>query len=121
MSCHGFVVHHPETLQALLLHIFLNQGKYFSGDYHNTNHNSHNNILEYSYQLHSEDVHHAYLLLQEVHQPITLVLQELVRLETPSHHVNVRIIIWVPHHGDLCSYIYENILLHMNLNNIEYL
>ena len=62
MSGHGFVVHHPETLQALLLHIFLNQGKYFSGDYHNTNHNNHNNILEYSYQLPSEDVHHAYLL-----------------------------------------------------------
>ena len=29
MCGYGFIVYHPETLQALLLHIFLNQGKSF--------------------------------------------------------------------------------------------
>ena len=29
---------------------------------------------------------HISFFLQEVHQPITLVLHELVRLATPSHH-----------------------------------
>ena len=62
MCGHGFVVHHPETLQALLLHIFLNQGKSLPGDCHTTNHKNHNNILEYISHLPSEYEHHAYLL-----------------------------------------------------------
>ena len=70
MCGHGFVVHHPETLQALLLHIFLNLGKYLSSDCHTTNHKNHNNILEYSSQLPSEYEHHAYLVLHEVHQTV---------------------------------------------------
>ena len=59
--------------------------------------------------------------LQEVHQLVILVLQQLVRPATPSHYANVRIIIRVLHHGYLCSYIYESLILHMNLNKIEYL
>ena len=62
MCGHGFVVHHPKTLQDLLLHIFLNWGKSLSGGCHTTNHMNHNNILEYSSQLPSEYEHHAYLL-----------------------------------------------------------
>ena len=59
----GFVVHQPETLQALLLHILLNQGKYLFGDYHTTNHKNHNEILEYISKVPSKYEHHAGLLL----------------------------------------------------------
>ena len=110
MCGHGFVVHHLETLQALLLHIFLNWGKYLSGDCHTTNHKNHNNILEYSSQLPSEYEHHTYLLFfrRYINQLHWFFMS--YRLATPSHHMNVRIIIWVLHHGDLWSYIYMNLL-----------
>ena len=62
MCGHGFVVHHLETLQDILLHIFLNWGKYLFSDCHTTNHNNHNKILEYSSQLPSEYEHHPYLI-----------------------------------------------------------
>ena len=65
MCGHGFTTHHPETLQVLLLHIFLNRGKYLYGDCHTTNHKNRNNIIEYCFQLPSEYEHHACLLLTE--------------------------------------------------------
>ena len=62
MCFHVFVFHHPETIQALLLHKFINSEKYLFGEIHSTNHMNHNKILEYSSQLPSKYEHHAYLL-----------------------------------------------------------
>ena len=65
MCGHGFIVHHPETLQDLLLYIFLNRRKYLSGDYHTTNHKNHKKILGYISHLPSEYEYYACLLITE--------------------------------------------------------
>ena len=62
MCGHGFRVHRPENIQALLLHIFLNRGKSLSGDCHTTNHKNNNNILEYISHSPPKYEHHACLL-----------------------------------------------------------
>ena len=63
MYGNGFIVHHHETLQVLLLHIFLNKGKSLSDDCHITNHKNHNKIPKYISHLPSQYEHHASLLL----------------------------------------------------------